>query len=72
MGIRPSMGTYAAGYGRCSGCNEIKHVAADGTVNAHNRYDSAGTSLTAFRCPGSGRPQLDADGAEIDSVRRPV
>ena len=53
-------------------CNEIKHVADDGTVTAHNRYESPGTSLTAFRCPGSGRPQLDADGAEIDSVRRPV
>jgi hypothetical protein len=50
-----------ADYGRCSGCREIKHVAADGTVDDHNRYDSEGTSVAIVRCPGSGRPALDAD-----------
>jgi hypothetical protein len=65
-----TMRTSRAGYGRCSGCNEIKHVAADGTVNEHNRYDSEGTSLTTVRCPGSRRPRLDPDEAEIDLVRR--
>jgi hypothetical protein len=65
-----AMGTPDGGYRRCSGCNEIKRVAADGIVDEHNRYDGAGTSVAILRCPGSGRPPLDADREEIGAARR--
>ena len=60
LGIHSSMDTPGAGYGRCSDCNEIKHVMADGTVAAHNQYHSEGTSVAVVRCAGSGREPLDA------------
>jgi hypothetical protein len=63
------MGSSRNGYGRCSGCHEIKHVAADGTVDAHNRYDAEGITAAVVRCPGSHRPPVD-EAAEIDTVRR--
>jgi hypothetical protein len=63
------MGTLGATYGRCGGCHEIKHVADDGIVREHNRYDGDGTSAAAVRCPGSGRPPLDADPEEIKAAR---
>jgi hypothetical protein len=53
--------TSDAFYGRCSGCDEIKHVTADGTVHEHNDYEGDGTSLVVVRCPGSGRPPRDTD-----------
>ena len=49
------METSYVGYGRCSGCQEIKHVRADGTVAAHNGYDTDGTAVAVIRCPGSNR-----------------
>jgi hypothetical protein len=55
------MDTLGAIYGRCSGCNEIKLLTADGTVAGHNRYDTAGTSVAVLRCPGSGSPPVDAE-----------
>ena len=64
MGIPSSMDTPGAGYGRCSACNEIKYVMADGTVAAHNQYHSEGTSVAVVRCPGSGREPLDAKGGD--------
>jgi hypothetical protein len=64
MGIRPHVDTSGVSYGRCSGCEEIKHVRADGTVADHNGYDTQGTSVAVIRCPGSGRPPLDVE-AEI-------
>jgi hypothetical protein len=51
-------------YGRCSGCNELKHVIAGGTAAEHNGYDADGTSVAVVRCPGSGRPPVDA-GEEV-------
>ena len=54
------MDTLDVGYGRCSGCNELKHVIAGGTVAEHNGYDAAGTSVAVVRCPGSGHPPMDA------------
>ena len=47
-------------YGRCSGCNELKHVIAGRTVAEHNGYDTEGASVAVVRCPGSGRPPMDA------------
>jgi len=52
------METSDVGYGRCSGCREIKHVRADGTVAAHNGYDTDGTAVAVIRCPGSDRAPL--------------
>lgn len=49
------METSYVGYGRCSGCQEIKHVRADGTVAPHNGYDTDGTAVSVIRCPGSDR-----------------
>jgi hypothetical protein len=60
MGIHSSMNTPGAGYGWCSGCDELKHVMDDGTVAAHNQYRSEGTSVAVVRCTGSGREPLDA------------
>ena len=40
-------------YGRCSACQEIKYVRADGTVADHNGYDVHGSSVAVIRCPGS-------------------
>jgi hypothetical protein len=54
------MNTSEVGYGRCSGCNQVKHVMADGTVALHNGYDTEGMSVAVVRCPGSGRPPVDA------------
>jgi hypothetical protein len=54
------MNTIGAIYGRCSGCSELKHVTADATVADHNGYDTEGTSVAVVRCPGSGRPPVDA------------
>jgi hypothetical protein len=59
-----------AGYGRCSSCDEIKRIAADGTVHEHNRYDGQGTSVAVIRCPGSGRPPLNPDYQEVEAPRR--
>jgi hypothetical protein len=66
------METGSIWYGRCSGCHEIKHVAADGAVYAHNRYDGEGTSVMAVRCPGTGRPALAAPEHEVGAVARPA
>ena len=55
------MDTLDVGYGRCSGCHELKHVMAGATVAQHNGYDADGTLVTVVRCPGSGRPPLDAE-----------
>ena len=55
------MDTSDVGYGRCGGCNELKHVTAGGTVAEHNGYDTDGTSVAVVRCPGSGRPPLDTE-----------
>jgi hypothetical protein len=63
------MGTPGADYGRCSDCNEIKHVTADGIVAEHNQYDSEGTAVAVVRCPGSGREPLDAEEDVIPSSR---
>jgi hypothetical protein len=54
------METLDVDYGRCSGCHELKHVAG-GIVAEHNGYDTDGTSVTVVRCPGSGRPPVDAE-----------
>jgi hypothetical protein len=48
-------------YGRCSGCKELKHVMAGGTVAEHNGYVTHRTSIAVVRCPGSGRPPVDAE-----------
>jgi hypothetical protein len=53
------METLDVDYGRCSGCHELKHVAG-GIVAEHNGYDTDGTSVAVVRCPGSGRPPVDA------------
>jgi hypothetical protein len=55
------MDTPDVDYGRCSGCNELKHVIAGGTVAEHNGYITDGTSVAVVRCPGSGRPPADAE-----------
>ena len=47
-------------YGRCSVCHELKHVITGGIVD-HNGYDTDGTSVAVVRCPGSGRPPVDAE-----------
>ena len=52
------METSDVGYGRCSGCREIKHVMADGTVAPHNGYDTDGTAVAVIRCPGSDRAHV--------------
>ena len=57
----PAMETSGVDYGRCSGCNELKHVIAGGIVAEHNGYDTDGTSVAVVRCPGSGRPPVDAE-----------
>jgi len=56
-----TMDTADVYYGRCSGCNELKHVKAGGTMAEHNGYDTDGTSVAVVRCPGSGRPPVDAE-----------
>jgi hypothetical protein len=61
MGTRPRMNTSTVGYGRCSGCKELKHVMVDGAVAEHNDYDTEGTSVSVVRCAGSGRPPVDAE-----------
>ena len=61
------MNTTRAIYGRCSGCNELKHMTADATVADHNGYDTEGTSVAVVRCPGSGRPPVDAQD-EVNSA----
>jgi hypothetical protein len=55
------MDTPDVDYGRCSACHELKHVIAGGIVAEHNGYDTDGTSVTVVRCPGSGRPPVDAE-----------
>ena len=35
-GIHFAMDTSGVTYGRCSGCKEIKHLRADGTIAEHN------------------------------------
>jgi len=58
------METSYVGYGRCSGCQEIKYVRADGTVADHNGYDAHGASATVIRCPGSNQAPV-ADEEEV-------
>jgi hypothetical protein len=60
-GIHFAMDTSGVTYGRCSGCKEIKHLRADGTIADHNGCDTEGTSVAVIRCPGSGRPHLDVE-----------
>ena len=55
------MDTPVVSYGHCSACHELKHVVAGGLVAGHNGYDTDGTSVTVVRCPGSGRPPVDAE-----------
>jgi hypothetical protein len=50
------MATYTGpgcGWGQCPGCGRERRLAGDGTVCAHNRWDSLSWSMTA--CEGSGR-----------------
>lgn len=64
------MDTLYVGYGRCSDCKELKHVMADGTVAKHNAYNAEGMSVAVVRCPGSGRPALDAEEGVTAGVAR--
>jgi hypothetical protein len=64
------MDTPDVSYGRCSHCNELKHVMADGTVAEHNDYNAEGMSVAAVRCPGSGRPAVDAEEVVTPGVVR--
>ena len=52
-----------AQYGRCGSCEEIKHVAPDGVLHGHNRYQMRGTALVTVRCPGSGTHPVDREAA---------
>ena len=56
------METSDVGYGRCSGCQEIKYVRPDGTVADHNGYDVHGTSVAVVLCPGSNRAPVADEG----------
>ncbi len=46
-------------YARCADCDEIKPLAADGVLHAHNRFRADGTAVAAARCPGSDRRPRD-------------
>jgi hypothetical protein len=41
-------------YGTCAGCQQLKHVTADGLVRIHNRFEATGTVVSPSRCSGSG------------------
>jgi hypothetical protein len=59
--------TVTPGYGRCGGCDQIKHVAPDGIVQVHNSYSADGTALVIVLCPGSGAPPVDLASGELDA-----
>ncbi len=59
--------TVTPGYGRCGGCDQIKHVAPDGVVQVHNSYSANGTALVTVRCSGSGAPPVDLASRELDA-----
>ncbi len=47
-------------YGTCAGCQQLKHVTADGLVRVHNRFEATGTVVWPSRCRGSGRRYQEA------------
>lgn len=47
-------------YGTCGGCQQLKHVTAEGLVRDHNRFEATGTVVSPSRCSGSGTSYLEA------------
>jgi hypothetical protein len=47
-------------YGTCSGCQQLKHVTAEGLVRVHNRFEATGTVVSPYRCSGSGHRHQEA------------
>lgn len=41
-------------YGTCGGCQQLKHVTAEGLLRDHNRFEATGTVVSPSRCSGSG------------------
>lgn len=48
-------------YGTCGGCQQLKHVTADGLLRDHNRFEANGTVVSPSRCSGSGTRYIEAD-----------
>jgi hypothetical protein len=57
--LRPPTRAAHPQYGTCSYCHRLKHVAPDGLVRLHNRYEAHGTVVTTLRCAGSGAPYAE-------------
>ncbi|MDT7707970.1 MAG: hypothetical protein QOG20_3577 [Pseudonocardiales bacterium] len=51
-------------YGTCVGCQQLKHVTADGLVREHNRFEATGTVVSPSRCAGSGARSVEAGGPD--------
>jgi hypothetical protein len=51
-------------YGTCGGCQQLKHVAADGLLRDHNRFEATGSVVSPLRCSGSGTPYLEHSGPD--------
>lgn len=51
--VHPEYQPYPA-YGTCGGCQQLKHVTAEGLVRVHNRFEATGTVVYPSRCSGSG------------------
>jgi hypothetical protein len=47
-------------YGTCAGCQQLKHVTAEGFVRDHNRFEAIGTVVSPSRCSGSGARYQEA------------
>ena len=48
--------TASGGYGRCTGCDQLKSLDHRGHPHPHNRYSAENTSLRTRRCTGEHTP----------------